>query len=197
LRETEISKQQILAAAEEVFIQRGYVGANMDEIAKITGMTKGAVFWHYGSKLGLFKAVLEKSVRRLREIYEHTFAQQGGILEKCQAMILGIQKDRAFKVLIQIGGLDNLRGVPKSTISTVRREVTPIFQDVIAKMKEAQNRGELKRNVDVLEILMTTVLIMAGLAQMERTQDLLATEFVLDGETAIRLAFEGLNSFKQ
>lgn len=44
----------ILAAAEEVFLRDGYVGASMDEVAKLAGASKQTVYKHFGSKQQLF-----------------------------------------------------------------------------------------------------------------------------------------------
>ena len=53
--DTEISKLRILLAAEEEFCLRGFVAANLDSIAKVAGLTKGAIFWHYKSKAESFQ----------------------------------------------------------------------------------------------------------------------------------------------
>lgn len=44
----------VLAAAEAVFLRDGYVGASMDEVARIAGASKQTVYKHFGSKQQLF-----------------------------------------------------------------------------------------------------------------------------------------------
>lgn len=44
----------ILAAAEEVFLRDGYVGASMDRVAQLAGASKQTVYKHFGSKQQLF-----------------------------------------------------------------------------------------------------------------------------------------------
>jgi TetR/AcrR family transcriptional regulator, mexJK operon transcriptional repressor len=44
----------VLAAAEQVFQRNGYVGASMDEVAKLAGASKQTVYKHFGSKQQLF-----------------------------------------------------------------------------------------------------------------------------------------------
>jgi AcrR family transcriptional regulator len=165
LQDTEISKQHILEAAEKAFVQRGYAGANMDEIAKMTGMTKGAIFWHYQSKLGLFKAVLEKAARRVREIFDQAFTPQESVIEQCRKIVLEVQRDLAFQVLMQLESADQGHGVPKSAFNAVKREFASVFQDMYRKLEGARKRGELKANVNVMDILMPVALFMSGFAQ--------------------------------
>ena len=51
-------KQAILDAAEVVFLRDGYLGANMDELAARSGVSKQTVYAHFGSKEALFVALV-------------------------------------------------------------------------------------------------------------------------------------------
>ncbi|WP_037067107.1 TetR/AcrR family transcriptional regulator [Pseudonocardia acaciae] len=51
-------RRRLLAAAARVFAERGYVDARLDDIAHAAGFTKGAIYSNFGSKQGLFGAVL-------------------------------------------------------------------------------------------------------------------------------------------
>lgn len=46
--------QAILAAAEQVFLRDGYLGANMDDLAALSQVSKQTVYKHFGSKEALF-----------------------------------------------------------------------------------------------------------------------------------------------
>ncbi len=48
----------ILNAATEVFLKSGYLGANMDDIAKSSGVSKQTVYAHFQSKKDLFVEVV-------------------------------------------------------------------------------------------------------------------------------------------
>ncbi|UVI36107.1 TetR/AcrR family transcriptional regulator [Brevibacterium spongiae] len=52
-------RQRLIAAAAEAFTKHGYDAATVDDIALRAGFTKGAVYSNFGSKQGLFAAVLE------------------------------------------------------------------------------------------------------------------------------------------
>lgn len=47
------TKQRVLAAALDVFAERGYHGATVEEIAERAGMTKGAVYYWFRDKVDL------------------------------------------------------------------------------------------------------------------------------------------------
>jgi AcrR family transcriptional regulator len=55
---------EILAAARLVFIERGYAGASTDAIVARCGGSKETIYAHFGSKLGLFRAVLLEQLDR-------------------------------------------------------------------------------------------------------------------------------------
>jgi AcrR family transcriptional regulator len=51
-------RDQLLAAASEVFVDRGYHATGMDEIADRAGVSKPVLYQHFSSKLDLYLAVL-------------------------------------------------------------------------------------------------------------------------------------------
>lgn len=59
--ETRLSRMRarILAAAESVFPDRGFLGTSMDEVAAAAQVSKQTVYSHFGSKEALFIAVAE------------------------------------------------------------------------------------------------------------------------------------------
>ena len=56
---------QLLAAASEVFVDRGYHAAGMDEIADRAGVSKPVLYQHFSSKVELYLAVLQRHVDNL------------------------------------------------------------------------------------------------------------------------------------
>lgn len=44
----------ILAAAEQLFFDRGVANSTLDEIAAAAGVTRGAIYWHFESKSDMF-----------------------------------------------------------------------------------------------------------------------------------------------
>ncbi|WP_375573248.1 TetR/AcrR family transcriptional regulator [Ahrensia marina] len=53
------SRAKILAAAEDVFLRHGFLGANMDAVADVAGVSKQTVYAHGKSKEALFIQVVE------------------------------------------------------------------------------------------------------------------------------------------
>ena len=58
----------ILEVATTEFAEKGLSGARIDEIAAATQTSKRMIYYYFGSKEGLYLAVLEESYRRMRSI---------------------------------------------------------------------------------------------------------------------------------
>lgn len=65
------SRERILEGAAEEFAAAGFAGARIDRIARRTRLNVRMIYYHFGSKKGLYRAVLQ-------DIYE----QMVGILEE-------------------------------------------------------------------------------------------------------------------
>jgi AcrR family transcriptional regulator len=66
--DAELSMADILRVATAEFADKGLSGARIDEIAAATRTSKRMIYYHFGSKEGLYLAVLEASYRRIRQI---------------------------------------------------------------------------------------------------------------------------------
>ena len=58
------TRERILQSAMQVFVQKGWQKASLDEIAAAAGMTKGAIYWHFRNKHDLFFALLDARLQR-------------------------------------------------------------------------------------------------------------------------------------
>ncbi|RIS95939.1 TetR/AcrR family transcriptional regulator, partial [Mycobacteroides abscessus] len=56
---------QLVGSASEIFVDRGYHAAGMDEIADRAGVSKPVLYQHFPSKLELYLAVLHKHADNL------------------------------------------------------------------------------------------------------------------------------------
>src|ERR687897_1039000 len=70
-------ERQLVELGEQLFAERGFAKASMDELARRAGVTKPVVYELFGSKEGLFRACLEGLALRLAEqIAEAARAEQ-------------------------------------------------------------------------------------------------------------------------
>src|SRR5205809_93345 len=53
---------EIVAAALEVFGERGFAATKLDDVARKAGVTKGTVYLYFESKEALFKAIVRETI---------------------------------------------------------------------------------------------------------------------------------------
>ncbi len=53
---------ELLAAALELFVERGYAATRLDDVARRAGVSKGTVYLYFAGKEELFKAVVREGV---------------------------------------------------------------------------------------------------------------------------------------
>lgn len=66
--------RKLTSAARQAFANQGYSATSMDDLCSEVGLTRGALYHHFGSKEGLFEAVLRQIdgeiAERLRQIWD-------------------------------------------------------------------------------------------------------------------------------
>jgi AcrR family transcriptional regulator len=61
------TRSALLAAARELFAEYGFAATGREQIAELAGVTRGALYHHFGSKERLFRAVVEQLEEELGE----------------------------------------------------------------------------------------------------------------------------------
>jgi AcrR family transcriptional regulator len=64
---SEETREALIAAARELFAERGFAGVGTEEIVRAARMTRGALYHHFQGKEDLFRAVYEQVERDLVE----------------------------------------------------------------------------------------------------------------------------------
>jgi AcrR family transcriptional regulator len=64
-RRKEARPQELLAAALELFVEKGFAATRTDEVAQRAGVSKGTLYLYYPSKEELFKAVVRANLSNL------------------------------------------------------------------------------------------------------------------------------------
>ena len=83
------TRQQLLAAAEQVFATKGVSRTSLQDIAQAAGTTRGAIYWHFDNKADLFNAMMEQAVLPMEQALQQIGhdARQDPLLELERAML--------------------------------------------------------------------------------------------------------------
>jgi AcrR family transcriptional regulator len=100
------TRAKLLDAARTLFGTRGYNDTSLDDIVAAAGVTKGALYHHFGGKEDLFRAVFEQIKREVSERVGATFLEDDpwqALLDGCQAMV-DAQLDPAVRQIVLLDG---------------------------------------------------------------------------------------------
>ncbi len=78
-RRKDARPHELLSAALELFVERGYAATRLDDVAARAGVAKGTLYLYYANKQELFEAVVRETiVARLRDLEDERASVDGG-----------------------------------------------------------------------------------------------------------------------
>jgi AcrR family transcriptional regulator len=146
-RRAEDRPREICAAALEVFAEKGFAAAKLDEIAKRAGVSKGTLYLYFKDKEQLFRAVVRNTVAPNVEKLRSGLIQTGMPFDQLVRLFLAKFVEMASKVPVG--------AVAKMVISESRNfpELAKVWHDEVvskglgtltALIEMAQAEGEVR-----------------------------------------------------
>lgn len=86
--EAEVTRQRLIAAAFVVFRRVGYDAARLEEIAEEAGVTRGALYHHFGGKPQIYEAMIAKAMSRINHVIEAAIGAGGGALVTLRRLLV-------------------------------------------------------------------------------------------------------------
>lgn len=150
------TRQHILRAAEQVFAERGYAGARMDEVATKVGIKRASMVYYFRDKRSLYIALLEDVFGALLQLHQRVLAGPGSARER----ILGSLDVWADAVAERPGVVRILlweaarvrRG--SAAQQPLAAETDPILSTISDAIAAGQREGSFRQAVDPLRFLM-------------------------------------------
>jgi AcrR family transcriptional regulator len=117
----EEAKTRILTAANQVFGEKGYRQATMDDVAKKLGVSKGALYLYFASKEELFEAICRTEPLAFKKILYSSFGENKNPLESAGEFFdkmfkrYGSNSGLSFEIFSEASHNPGLRKVLKKT----------------------------------------------------------------------------------
>ncbi|WP_306228220.1 TetR/AcrR family transcriptional regulator [Bosea beijingensis] len=101
------TRASLIAAAREAFGTTGYAAASMDEMTAAAGLTRGALYHHFGDKKGLFAAVIDQidaeMTVRLRAVAARAENRWTGFRDECAAYLAMALEPEIQRIMLRDG----------------------------------------------------------------------------------------------
>jgi AcrR family transcriptional regulator len=145
LRDT---RDRLLTEAANVFAERGYDGARVQEIARRAGLTTGAIYRNFADKSDLLLGAIDRSAQRLMQLLGDARDSDGGsgrVLIELVAGVVAPQRSSTRQLLLETLTAarrdDEVRDRVAPLVAAVRAEVAKVVE-------RAKDRGEVAPDVD-------------------------------------------------
>ena len=84
---TDVYRQHIVEAAEQVFAERGFAAAKLQGISRLAGLSMGTIYAIFASKTVLYRAILEERGQELLGLARQVAGRQAPPAEALDALI--------------------------------------------------------------------------------------------------------------
>ncbi len=144
----EEAKNRILSAANQIFGEKGYRQATMDDVAKKLGVSKGALYLYFASKEELFEAICRTEPLAFKEILYSSFSENKSPLESAGEFFdkmlkrYGSNSGLSFEIFSEASHNPGLRKVLKKTQDGYAATLT-------SYLEEGRKRGLIDENLDL------------------------------------------------
>jgi len=128
------TKERLIETASKLFAERGFDGASVRDIVRSCGVNLGAVTYHFGSKEGLFAAVVARKIEPFQRIGEEILRSKGSPEERLRLLLVRyasrvLREDPTLKVFFSevLAGASRLPRVAVESVAFRNR----IFADIV------------------------------------------------------------------
>jgi AcrR family transcriptional regulator len=101
----EETRSKLIASARQAFGSLGYANTSMDELTAEAGLTRGALYHHFGDKKGLLAAVVEQldaeMDQRLEAISRGTDDLWAAFVQRCRTYLEMAQEEEIQRIVLQ------------------------------------------------------------------------------------------------
>jgi AcrR family transcriptional regulator len=182
---------EILTSAISLFARKGYAGTGVQEILDAVGLSKPTLYYHFESKAGLFRAILDHAYDEVFRLMKLGIDSGSNTEEKLNGAALGLfeftcsNQDLTRLVFATVFAAPE--EVPASVLNPAkRRRNLDLLEEVL---RRGQKTGEIGREYDVRDL---THGIFGAISHRIRTH-LLTGERELNHGTAERIVTLFLN----
>ncbi|MFW5876293.1 MAG: TetR/AcrR family transcriptional regulator [Myxococcota bacterium] len=142
-------RTRILREATRLLAERGYGGTSIREVVEAAGCTKPALYYHFGSKEGLFLACIRAHTDLFTQMLERSVqgpASMGSMLEGLRSFLDHVRSHPTGIQLLWRAEMHPDRGQPAFDFESVRSQHIAMLED---RLRHARDAGEIRRDVDL------------------------------------------------
>lgn len=165
-----LTKEKILDAALQVFIEKGYSQTSLEDVVNRLSMTRGAFYWHYKDKGDLLRQLILREHAFISELAAGEYKDGDTEREKLEKMILNWvisfydnQRYRDYVYLVRFR-------IEFDSVSDYLKDLTGLNEYIIKEvekiLRSALRKRELSESSDPKSAAVHLVLLLDGMFRL-------------------------------
>jgi AcrR family transcriptional regulator len=150
------TREDILLVATEEFANHGLAGARVDAIAEKTRTSKRMIYYYFGSKEGLYLAVLERSYRKIRTL--EADLQLSNLSPEAALRTLietTFDHDETNPDFVRLVSIENIHHAAHMLRSEAIRDLNvSVIETIAGILDRGISQGVFKRRADPIDVHM-------------------------------------------
>lgn len=148
------TRQDILRAARQEFSEHGLSGARVDAIAARMRTTKRMLYYYFGSKEGLYLAVLEQVYGDIRSVEQELDLASLSPVEAIRRMIeFTFDYEEAHPEFIRLVSIENIHhGRHLAQSSTLQKQNLIVIDTLTGILERGRRAGVFRLDIDAVDL---------------------------------------------
>jgi len=136
------TRAKLIMLARDAFGRQGYAGVALNELTSAAGLSRGALYHHFESKLGLFEAVVDQMDDALDDAVERATLDAGGgwrgFREGCRAYLRAMLTPDMQRIMLRDAPavIPNFANRPRMQLCTAQ---------MVASLEALMGRAVIRR----------------------------------------------------
>jgi AcrR family transcriptional regulator len=147
------TRKSLLDAALSVFSQKGFAATRLEDVASAAGVTRGAIYHHFGDKAGLFMALIDEASQQGGRVIEAAIEAGGSFVDITRRILIDslrlLEENTRFRQVMALTLFKTGDSPELMDFQRLRSEQAQTQVDSIAIFFQAGiQQGELRADLD-------------------------------------------------
>jgi TetR/AcrR family transcriptional regulator, transcriptional repressor for nem operon len=168
-KQPDVTRQAIMEAALTRFHEGGFSATSLDQLLEGTGVTKGALYYHFPNKQALGYAIVDEMIRGwIHERWVRPLAHAENVIEELKIIVRRVIEETPENFLAFGCPLNNLTQELAAVDEGFRTRLASVYQDwhegLAASLHKGQAAGQVRTDIDVAATAALVVASFEGIA---------------------------------
>lgn len=164
------TRNLILNRSIKIFLRKGFSNTTLDEIARESNVTRGAIYWHFEDKQDLIRFIIQEEHKIRKKRLKESFSREMPPLKKMklvtESIVENFIENKSFQNFIELTWFKiEYSQVP--LLRKTKKELTVLFINKFkALVSEAQAKGEIRKELDPGDVAVTITHLINGMYRL-------------------------------